>query len=459
MKNDKKADYNWIIPPGLLNAVKSFELFYKTLFDKASKIKNPPIIIFGPRGVGKTLFTMLFEQFYLRDNSTMTRDHIVKINVASIPQGLIESELFGHVRGAFTDAIKETNGFVTAAENGLLILEEIGELQHTLQSKLLTFVEDHYYYKVGSRKRLRAENIQIVATTNKKPTPEFFREDFLDRFYSFDVPPLHERRIDVLYYLYNNSPDVVARLKPHQVLALMAYNWPGNVREIEKIAHQMNVNVQAMGYPIVGFERLTFDKKSYPLVDGLKMTFLYHELKDLGVDVNFLEKELSRYRLGLSFQTKPTPAFPSSLEPSVSENESEKYNFPSYRIKPFDLAYSGFSQFFCRIFHLNPYGDGNLLYIAGQREPGPFTVSKKHKKLAKQISKVLEKIHKDFHASRTKDFPSLEQIIRAMTEDDFLRCFYNVLLKEEHGNKAAVARRAGIAPKTIYEKLKKLNID
>ncbi len=107
------------------------------------------------------------------------------MNIASLNENLIESELFGHLRGAFTGAIRDKKGLIVEARDGILILEEIGVLPRSVQAKLLTFVEDGDYRRVGDETVLHAKNVQIIGTTNKELDDKWFMQDFLDRFIFF----------------------------------------------------------------------------------------------------------------------------------------------------------------------------------------------------------------------------------------------------------------------------------
>jgi len=215
----------WIVTPGLSLPVERFANLYKVA-------KDLPIMIIGATGSGKSLFVHIYEKLYKEEYKKNAKTP-VRLNCAAFGKDLILSELFGHVKGAFTGATSEKKGHINKADGGVLILEEIGEIPETGQEQLLTFIEDGYYYKVGDTKKERA-NVKIITTTNK--SKEDFREDFWYRFFPFYVPPLHERRDDILYYLAIKFPDVVKYLEPWHILTLLCYNWPGNVRELERVA-------------------------------------------------------------------------------------------------------------------------------------------------------------------------------------------------------------------------------
>jgi two-component system, NtrC family, response regulator len=134
------------------------------------------------------LFLHLFKVLKQREKKAANEDFkVVKLNLATFEKELIRSELFGIKKGAFTGAIKDLKGHIHEANKGVLILEEIGELSHELQAKLLTFIEDGEFTRVGSTKPEKAK-VQIIGTTNRAEEGAF-REDFKARFRFFKVPP------------------------------------------------------------------------------------------------------------------------------------------------------------------------------------------------------------------------------------------------------------------------------
>ena len=241
MKNGENVTPKWIVPPKLRPIWHNFITLYGTVFKNPPK-RRRPLIIDGEPGVGKSMFIQTFEILYQRDYpGKLKKDDVKRVNVSALAENIFESEIFGHVRGAFTDAKNDKAGFLENTK--LLILEEIGELSRPTQAKLLTFMEDGIYYRVGSTTPGKsAEDIQIIATTNAPLDDTHFRQDFLDRCYTFHVPALHERRGDILYILAAQYPDYFQTLSRGQILAILAYHWPGNMREIEKFGTTQGTN-------------------------------------------------------------------------------------------------------------------------------------------------------------------------------------------------------------------------
>ncbi|MFC1511812.1 sigma 54-interacting transcriptional regulator, partial [Candidatus Latescibacterota bacterium] len=169
----------WIVTPGLIPSVERFIKLFDVINEKPHG-KNH-ILILGPTGVGKSLFCEIFMKL-----NNVSEENVVRVNIAAFNKEMIESELFGYVEGAFTGArTRGREGFIKKANNGILILEELGDLAPYIQAKLLTFIEDGYFYPVGSENKEKS-NVQIIATTNK-PRSEF-RDDFWNRFLPFYIP-------------------------------------------------------------------------------------------------------------------------------------------------------------------------------------------------------------------------------------------------------------------------------
>lgn len=207
------------------------------LANKAAQ-SDSNILIEGETGTGKELFAE-----YIHKHSTRSDKPFVVINCASLPDQLIESELFGHERGAFTDAKNTKQGLVEIANGGSLFLDEIGELSLSLQPKLLRFLENGEYRRIGGVTNLNS-NVRVIGATNRNLLEEAdnknFRRDLLFRLnvITLTIPPLRDRRDDIpvlgKFFLESKSPiRSPKKLSPKAELALLNYNFPGNVRELE----------------------------------------------------------------------------------------------------------------------------------------------------------------------------------------------------------------------------------
>lgn len=212
-----------------------------SLFRSVDKIAPTPIpvLILGESGTGKELLAR-----EVHDRSPRADKPIVAVNCAAIPKGLIESELFGHERGAFTGAHKSRKGSVEMAEEGTLFLDEIGELENDTQVKLLRFLQEKEICRVGSNHH-RAIDVRIVAATNRDIKAEItagrFREDLYFRLsvVSLVMPPLRDRREDIPSLVehfvdkWGKELHRPVQASPEFVRAALSYDWPGNVRELE----------------------------------------------------------------------------------------------------------------------------------------------------------------------------------------------------------------------------------
>ncbi|HED37218.1 MAG TPA: sigma-54-dependent Fis family transcriptional regulator, partial [Ignavibacteria bacterium] len=205
-----------------------------------SAMSDSNILIEGETGTGKELFAE-----YIHKHSSRSENPFIVINCASLPDSLIESELFGHEKGAFTDAKSIKQGLVEIAHEGTLFLDEIGELSLTLQPKLLRFLENGEYRRIGGVTNLTS-NVRVIGATNRNLLEEAdnkkFRRDLLFRLnvITLTIPPLRERKGDILllarHFLEKKSPiRSPKRLSPEAESVLLKYNFLGNVRELEHI--------------------------------------------------------------------------------------------------------------------------------------------------------------------------------------------------------------------------------
>ncbi|MFZ5439611.1 MAG: sigma-54 interaction domain-containing protein [Myxococcota bacterium] len=201
------------------------------------------VLLTGETGTGKEVFAR-----WLHDNSPRARRHFVPVNCGAIPETLIESELFGHVRGAFTGAVSSRKGRVAMAEGGTLFLDEIGELPLPLQVKLLRLLQERTYEPVGSAESVTA-NFRLIAATNRNLAAEVeagrFRRDLFYRLQvcPLELPPLRSRRADImkLFTHFWRTRGETRPLEPMAVRALELYSWPGNVRELENLVERVSV--------------------------------------------------------------------------------------------------------------------------------------------------------------------------------------------------------------------------
>jgi len=217
--------------PGLRKVVQQIQLVAPT---------DASVLITGESGTGKELVARA-----IHEHSSRNGRALVKLNCSAVPEGLFESEFFGHVRGAFTGALKDKPGRFELADGGTLFLDEIGEVPLAMQAKLLRVLQEQELERIGDT-RTRKVNVRIIAATNRDLRKEVdaghFRQDLFYRLSVFpiEVPPLRQRREDIpplaAHFVRQsarrmNRPDL--RITPAARSELAAYDWPGNVRELQ----------------------------------------------------------------------------------------------------------------------------------------------------------------------------------------------------------------------------------
>jgi len=205
------------------------------------------VLITGASGVGKEVVAHLIHQRSRRRHAPM-----LTINCAAMPDTLLESELFGHARGSFTDAYRDKRGLFEAANSGTVFMDEVGEMSLRMQALLLRFLETGEIQRVGDERNRVNANVRVVAATNRRLPERIaageFREDLYYRLnvIHITIPPLRERKDDVtplldhflrLFAAEHGVP--LPAISPDALGALEAYDWPGNVRELRNIAERL----------------------------------------------------------------------------------------------------------------------------------------------------------------------------------------------------------------------------
>lgn len=206
------------------------------------------VLIMGENGVGKEIFPRV-----IHDHSLRKGKKYLAVNCGAIPDGTIDSELFGHEKGAFTGAVERREGYFAVADGGTLFLDEVGELPLPTQARLLRVLETGEYIPVGASEVKRTD-VRIVAATNvdmeKAITDGKFREDLFYRLnsVSINIPPLRQRGADVVLLFRKFALEMSEkykmppiRLTPEAQKMLVSYAWPGNVRQLKNIAENMSV--------------------------------------------------------------------------------------------------------------------------------------------------------------------------------------------------------------------------
>ena len=308
------------------------------------------VLIIGESGAGKEIIPRV-----IHDNSPRRREKYFAINCGSIPEGTIDSELFGHEKGSFTGAIGESEGYFGIANKGTIFLDEVGELPIQTQARLLRVLETGEYIRVGGTE-IRKTNVRIVAATNvnmrKAISEGRFREDLYYRLNTIPIqmPPLRERGNDILllFRLFAmqmaekyNLPKI--SLTEDAKKLMLKYKWPGNVRQLKNITEQMSVlssereiNMETLMHFIPRDEETT-QLATIPQSNNTSHSyenereFLYkilYELRgnvsDLRREVGSLRKQLDEARQLRGAEGFSSPTSVSSMSPTTYPAEFEK---------------------------------------------------------------------------------------------------------------------------------------
>lgn len=278
------------------------------------------VLIIGESGVGKEIIPRV-----IHDNSPRKREKYFAINCGSIPEGTIDSELFGHEKGSFTGAIGESEGYFGIANKGTIFLDEVGELPLATQARLLRVLETGEYIRVGGQE-IRKTDVRIVAATNvnmrKAVSEGRFREDLYYRLNTIPIqmPPLRDRGDDIVLLFRLFAMQMAEKYRLPKITltedakeVLRKYKWPGNVRQLKNITEQMSVLSQNREIDAVALQQFipvdrestqlatvqTGGSHSYESERELLYKILYElrgNVSDLRRDMNSLRKQLDEQR-------------------------------------------------------------------------------------------------------------------------------------------------------------------
>jgi len=441
-------------------------------------------MICGPSGVGKTLFLHIYKKLCREKRGDNCR--IKTVNCSHFSGDLARSELFGHIKSAFTGAVQDKDGWIKSADNGILVLEEIGDLPKETQANLLTFIETGEFHKVGSTETEKA-SVKIVGATNRA---ENLRSDFRYRFFPVNIPPLYERRQDVLYYLACKFPHLIAMLAPWEIMTLLAHNWPGNVREIESLgrlltckqliasedaqsdtcrgalnllesdifalpaanSHLNNIELSQTGLGAIGNRDTT--------IKGYQAHQLYNNLQNFGIDVEYLETLLNRFHVGLLIHNKTCPlSHLKKYDPQADLVLDKRFDVAIYPPKrEFNTAWLGF-QALCTLLWSHEKENTNMLDTAATAFTIPFAsanqffdTATRNIALFNSMTAYIKKNKKDnlkLPAGTDLSIFNLAEI---------MKMYYRSLLASTGGNKTQAAHKAELKYSTFLDQLKKYDL-
>jgi len=265
------------------------------LFDQIRNVSdyNFPVHIFGETGTGKELVANA-----IHNESRRVANPFVPINCGALPENLIESELFGHVKGSFTGAIRDKKGRFELANGGTIFLDEVAELSKYMQVKLLRVLQEGKLERVGSEKTITV-NVRIISATNKNLKKEIEENNFReDLFYRLNVipiglPPLRDRKNDIpilinhfLKLIRQTYPDVVEKISQDALRMLMDYKWPGNVRELQNAIQFAIVKNQGSEINVMDLPSEIRQESNLEIISGpvykLTMESVQKALKETG---------------------------------------------------------------------------------------------------------------------------------------------------------------------------------
>lgn len=401
------------------------------------------VLIIGESGVGKEIIPKV-----IHDNSPRRREKYFAINCGSIPEGTIDSELFGHEKGSFTGAIGESEGYFGIANKGTIFLDEVGELPIATQARLLRVLETGEYIRVGGQE-VRKTNVRIVAATNvnmrKAVSEGRFREDLYYRLNTIPImmPPLRERGNDILLLFRLFAMQMAEKYKlPKIVLTddakaiMLKYKWPGNVRQLKNITEQMSVlsrereiNMETLMHFIPRDEETT-QLATIPQSNNTSHSyenereFLYKILYELRGNVSDLRREMGALRKQLDEARQlrgaegfGNPTSVSSMSPTTYPAEFEK----TQSITP---------------------AEGMMRHDTGiiRHEPGIIRADEMGQSEPEEIE-----------AEEIKENDSLNL-------DDLSKQMIEKALERNNGNRKKAAEELGISDRTLYRKINKYKL-
>lgn len=336
---------------------------------------NLSVLIVGESGVGKEIIPRV-----IHDNSPRRREKYFAINCGSIPEGTIDSELFGHVKGSYTGAINDSPGYFGAADKGTLFLDEVGELPLATQARLLRVLENGEYIPVGATD-VKKTNVRIVAATNvniqRAISEGRFREDLYYRLNEvpMQIPPLRERGEDIVLLFRLFAMQMAEEYRMDKVVltdeakqVLMRYKWPGNIRQLKNITRQISVlsperTITAeMLRAFIPQDQETTQLATIPRNDGGDHSFenereiLYKILFELRGNVNEMRREMGQLKKRLDDAQGgiPAPNAPSvpttqlapitpiqPITPTMEEAVAEEYVEPEREPENLNLSTIG----------------------------------------------------------------------------------------------------------------------
>ncbi|MCB0635721.1 MAG: sigma-54-dependent Fis family transcriptional regulator [Lewinella sp.] len=393
------------------------------------------VLITGESGVGKEIFSRV-----IHDNSPRKHEGFIAINCGAIPEGTINSELFGHEKGSFTGATGERKGYFETYDGGTIFLDEIGEMPSDTQAYLLRVLETGEFIRVGSSKPLRTD-VRIIAATNvdlrEKIKKGKFREDLFYRLNTVPIqlPPLRERAEDIYMLFRKFAVDFAERyrMEPLQIderarRLLESYHWPGNIRELKNVAEQLSILSEERQMSAEDLLEVMpqFGSRHLPSIPGKpeeqgslqEREILYKVLFDMKSDLNDLKS--------LVFQLIR------SNDLRVPDTQQLRSLLPSGEEKPFQ--------------HSNDYEVSPSVPFQAETETPPEEVD------TRDLRPIIlsDKAQQSYDESEVIE----ENLSLADNEKELIR----KALKKHNGRRKEAAADLGISERTLYRKIKEYDL-
>ena len=425
----------------------------KQVVNKVMQVSKADITVLlqGESGVGKDVTARAIHGL-----SERKHNDLIIVNCGAIPEGIIESELFGHEKGAFTGANETRQGYFEKANGGTIFLDEIGDTPKNVQVKLLRILENGEFFRVGSSK-LQTTDVRVIAATNKDlwemVQEGTFREDLYYRLDTVQIhlPPLRERSEDIIPIFRNfvehfsRRYDSVFKGFSDEAKALLtSYRWPGNIRELRNVAEQLVVleksqfvDAEKLQKYLKGRQRVGasdnlpmvndsshFQQEASSSTQGQNTELIYRALLEMRTDIGDVKKMIANLVYSLFSTNKPNnlPALAANNSPSESFNKNE-----------FDVSSSYYAS------------------EDRQLEDGRNPLSSVDNLKTDEFESYEESLEEDTHIFLKGDYiPSLEETERFLIER---------ALEVFDGNRRKASETLGISERTLYRKLDQFGLD
>ncbi len=409
----------------------------RQVVDKIMQISGTDITVLlqGESGVGKDVTARAIHAM-----SKRSRNDLVIVNCGAIPEGIIESELFGHEKGSFTGAHEARKGYFEKADGGTIFLDEIGDTPKNIQVKLLRVLESGEFFRVGSSKMFTAD-VRVIAATNRDlwelVKEGSFREDLYYRLdtVKLKLPPLRDRKEDIIPIFrkfvteFSSKYDSVFQgFSDEAKELLISYRWPGNVRELRNVAEQLVVLEKSQFIDKDRLQKYLKGRQHLGSADNLPvlsrkegdeffeedpkspdMSIVYRALIEMRTDLSDLKKMLAKF-IYSTFSDKNIKALPASVSRSIDPNDISNH-------------------------------------IREQMEDSSLGISTPHKSVEPLDDKEDDEVERFFG---DKEIPSIEEAEKFLIEQ---------ALKRFDGNRRKASEALGVSERTLYRKLDQYGLE